>query len=156
MTVRRRVRIVMAVIAAVVLATIASAGASSFVRVKTDTLNVRERPTTKSDLLWQVYKNEPLEVLERDRRWLRVRDFEGYEGWVYAPLTDGEPTVIVTAPVANVRSGPGTDHAVTYTAPRGVAFLLLRTQKQWLEVQHDDGARGWIHESLLWGGPVSN
>ncbi len=129
----------------------ASAAPGEYVRVKVETANVRKQPSTGAEALWQVYENDPLKVLAERGAWLKVRDFEGEEGWVYAPLTDERATVIVTASVANIRSGPGTSHPVAYTADRGVAFLLLGTRGEWLEVEHADGARGWVHRALVWG-----
>ena len=124
---------------------------AAFVRVKADTVNLRERPSGKSDRLGQAYENDPLRVLEENGSWLKVRDFEGHEGWVSRQLTDERPTVIVKVPLANIRSGPGTKHAATYTANRGVAFLVRQRKGQWLEVAHADGARGWIYRGLVWG-----
>jgi len=133
----------------------ASAAPGDYVRVKVETANVRKQPTARAEALWQVYENDPLKVLAERGAWLKVRDFEGEEGWVYAPLTDERPAVIVTASVANVRSGPGTSHPVAYTADRGVAFLVIRTRGEWLEVEHADGERGWLHRTLVWGPPAA-
>lgn len=133
----------------------ASAAPGDYVRVKVETANVRKQPTPRAEALWQVYENDPLKVLAERGAWLKVRDFEGEEGWVYAPLTDERPAVIVTASVANVRSGPGTSHPVAYTADRGVAFRVLRTRGEWLEVEHADGERGWLHRTLVWGPPAA-
>jgi SH3-like domain-containing protein len=129
----------------------ASAASGDYIRVKVETANVRKQPTTRAEAVWQVYENDPLRVVAKRGAWRKVRDFAGDEGWVYAPLTDERPAVIVTASVANVRSGPGTGHPVAYTADRGVAFLLVGTRGEWLEVEHADGARGWLHRTLVWG-----
>jgi SH3-like domain-containing protein len=131
-----------------------SAASGDYIRVKVETANVRKQPTTRAEAVRQVYENDPLKVVAERGAWLKVRDFAGDEGWVYAPLTDERPAVIVTASVANVRSGPGTGHPVAYTADRGVAFLLVGTRGEWLEVEHADGARGWLHRTLVWG-PVA-
>ncbi|MBI2468504.1 MAG: SH3 domain-containing protein [Candidatus Rokubacteria bacterium] len=89
--------------------------------------------------------------MRRRETWLAVRGFQGRNGWIHALLTDGRSAVVVTARLVNVRSGPGTDRPVVFTAERGVNFLALRARGGWLEVQHEDGDRGWVHGALVWG-----
>lgn len=133
------------------LVTLAGAGAVSFVRVKVGIANVREGPSTKTSILRRAYEDDPLQVLTRKGAWLKVRDFEGYVGWVHASLTEPGPAVIVTASRANIRSGPGTSHPVISTAEYGLAFPVVRDAGRWVEVELGDGSRGWVHESLVWG-----
>jgi SH3-like domain-containing protein len=122
-----------------------------FVRVKVDTANVREGPGTQFGRAWQVYENEPLRVVARQGEWLETRDFQGSEGWIHAGLTDDRPAVVVKARLANIRSGPGVEHPVVFTAERGVPFRLHGTRGEWLSVEHADGDRGWVHATLVWG-----
>jgi SH3-like domain-containing protein len=136
---------------ALVLAGVSAAEDAAFVRVTAEAANVRKSPARSAELLRQAFEDDPLRVIASRGAWLKVRDFEGQEGWIHSRLTDGRATVIVTAAVANVRSGPGTAHAVTYTAERGVAFRVAGTRGEWLRVTHADGARGWIHRELVWG-----
>ncbi len=122
-----------------------------FVRVRVDTANVRKAPTTDAAAVSLAYEDDPLRVVATRRGWLKVRDFQGEEGWIYGPLTDQRPAVIVTAPVANLRSGPGATHPVTHTAERGVSFRAIGRRGAWIRVEHADGTRAWIHRSLVWG-----
>ncbi|MFQ5520923.1 MAG: SH3 domain-containing protein [Candidatus Methylomirabilia bacterium] len=130
----------------------AAVHAATFVRVKVERANVREGPGKQFKRVWQAYKNDPLRVVGRDGQWLEVEEFEGYKGWIYAPLTDAKPAVIVKGvrETANIRQGPGRDHPVVFRADRGVSFQLLEKKGEWLQIQHADGDRGWIHESLVW------
>lgn len=129
----------------------AGAGPRDFVRVRVDTAHLREGPSLESDRVRHTYENEPLQVVGRRGTWLEVRDVDRRGGWIYAPLTDDRPAVVVTGRVVNVRSGPGAEHPVVLTAERRVNFLVLRKQGRWLEVQHGDGDRGWVYETLVWG-----
>jgi SH3-like domain-containing protein len=138
-------------IGALGLAAVSAAENVEFVRVTAETANVRKAPARSAEALRQAFEDDPLRVLASRGGWLKIRDFEGQEGWIHAGLTDGRATVIVTARVANVRSGPGTGHAVTYTAERGVAFRVTGTRGDWVRVTHADGAQGWVHRDLLWG-----
>jgi SH3-like domain-containing protein len=129
----------------------ALADPAGFVRVRADTVNLRERPSTRADRVTFLYEDDPLQVLGRRDGWLKVRDFRGYEGWVSGGLIDRRPSVVVRVRAANVRSGPGRAHDVLYTADRGVAFAVRATRGEWLEVEHADGARGWVHRRVVWG-----
>lgn len=147
----RRALLLAAGAVALVGASVAVAHSDSLVRVKAEIVNVREGPGTEFDRRWQAYENYPLRVVGRKGEWLKAVDFEGYEGWIYAPLTDREPAVVVQKEWVNVRSGPGTNHPVVFTAERGVAFRVLDSRGNWLRVEHADGDQGWIHDSLVWG-----
>ena len=83
---------------------------------------------------------------------MEVRDVAGDAAWIYAPLTDGRPAVVVVRDVVNVRERPGTEHPIAFTAERGVNLLVLERAGRWLHVQHEVG-KGWLHDSLIWGSP---
>jgi SH3-like domain-containing protein len=142
---------VLLAIASVVASRSAPAEPSRYVRVRADTVNLRERPSTSADRVTFLYEDDPLQVLGRRAGWVKVRDFRGYEGWVSGGLIDQRPSVVVRVRAANVRSGPGRAHDVLYTADRGVAFRVRATRGEWLEVEHADGARGWVHRRVGWG-----
>jgi len=76
----------------------------------------------------------------------------------------------IVAPVANIRSGPdtksdilwkvekyypifvkpGTKEKILFTVEKGIPFKVLKSKGHWLNVEHADGDRGWIHDSLVW------
>jgi SH3-like domain-containing protein len=130
------------------------AGATSprFVRVKVEVANLRARPSTEAELIRQAYENEPLRVVGSRGQWLRVRDVDDQSAWVYRPLIDGRPAVVVVRDLVNVRAEPGTEHAIVFTAERGVNLLVLDRAGEWLRVRHEVG-EGWLHDSLVWGTP---
>jgi SH3-like domain-containing protein len=142
--------VTVALVSALLLVT-SAAGSARFVRVRVDEANLRTRPTTASDVLRLTHENEPLRVVGARGEWLRVVDYRGRAGWIAAGLTDGGRAAIVRRPLVNVRSGPGTRHDVVFAAERGVSFRVLDATGDWLAVRHEDGDRGWIHESLVWG-----
>lgn len=141
----------LALITTLALATAAGAASAEFVRVKVPTANIRSGPGVQYERLWSTYENYPLRVVGKRGRWLQTLDFEGYEGWIYAPLTDTQPTVVVRVERANVRSGPGRDSRLLSTEFMGVAFRVLSRRGDWLRVEHADGVRGWIYRALVWG-----
>jgi SH3-like domain-containing protein len=130
----------------------AHAERAHFVRVKVETANLRDGPSLQADPVRYAYENEPLQMVSREGAWLRVRDFDGDSAWIYGPLTDRRPAVIVTRNLVNVRIHPGTDHPIAFTAERLVNLLVLGREGRWVHVRHEVGT-GWVHDSLVWGFP---
>lgn len=131
----------------------AKSAAKKMVSIPSDAVNLRAGPGTKHDATMKVGRHYPLEVLKRQGEWLKVRDFEGDEGWVLASLTSKKPTMIAKRPGANIRKGPGTEHPVVKQTQYGQVFLVAEKRGRWIKVTLPDGkTRGWVDRSLLWGG----
>ncbi|MBI3092395.1 MAG: SH3 domain-containing protein [Candidatus Tectomicrobia bacterium] len=116
-----------------------------------DKANIRSGPGLKNDVLWTAFKYYPLEVIGEQDQWLKVRDFEGDEGWVALSLVEEQQAVVVKVALANIRSSPAATSKVAFQAKKGVAFKVLGAQGDWLNVEHADGEKGWVHSSIVWG-----
>lgn len=124
--------------------------AAEYGSVAKDGVNLRSGPDTSQEVLWEVFKGFPLQILSRQGQWAQVVDFEGDKGWIYTPLLAKEKTVIVKVNTANVRNGPGANHEMVATVKYGVVFQPLEKNGEWIKVRHEDGTTGWIFEKLLW------
>lgn len=124
--------------------------ANEYVTVKKDGVNIRSKPTTKSEVLWEVFKDFPLQVINHKGDWLETKDFEGDTGWIYKTLVDNEKRVIVKVNTANMRIGPGKNYELVATVKYGVVFTPLAKESDWIKVKHEDGTTGWIYKDLLW------
>jgi SH3-like domain-containing protein len=125
--------------------------AREMVSIKGNIVNMRSGPSTGSQILWELERGYPLEVLQRKGDWLQVRDFENDRGWVARSLTGSTRYHIVKAKVANIRSGPSTRFRVVGKSER---YDLMRTRGSkagWVKVQSDKGVTGWVSKNLLWG-----
>ena len=125
--------------------------AKQMVSVKGSILNMRSGPSTNTEVLWELQRGYPLQVVQRKNRWAQVRDFEGDTGWVAASLTGRTAHHIVKVNNANVRKGPGTQHGIVGKATYGE---LLRTKERrggWVRVERPSGKQGWVSKKLLWG-----
>ena len=129
----------------------AVASAAEFVSIKGSTVNVREKPNTRSDTLWELGRGYPLQVTQRQGKWLKVRDFESSLGWVHAPLTAKTPHMVITAPTANMRTGPGTKFKRVATLEQHEVVRTLKKSGRWAQVRRENGQQGWIAKSLGWG-----
>jgi SH3-like domain-containing protein len=93
----------------------------------------------------------PLSLRGQENGYFKVKDFEGRSGWIKKSLVDSTKAVVVDVNQANVRSGPGPSFPVVFKAYRGVAFKVVGSKDEWLEVRHENGQSGWIFKSLTWG-----
>ncbi|HIJ78044.1 MAG: SH3 domain-containing protein [Desulfobulbaceae bacterium] len=134
----------------IALAVTVSAFAAEYVSVKKDGVNIRSGPDTNQEILWEVFKNFPLQVISRQGKWAQVVDFEGDKGWVYSPLLAKKKTLIVKVNSVNMRVGAGKDYEIMASVKYGVVFTPLEKEGEWVKVQHEDGTSGWIYDKLLW------
>jgi uncharacterized protein YgiM (DUF1202 family) len=124
--------------------------AAARLAVKVDVANIRSGPGTNFDILWQVQKYHPILTLKKEGAWYQFQDFENDRGWIHESLVADIPAVITARPKCNIRKGPGTGYDIAFTVESGVPFRVLDRRGRWLKVQHGDGDRGWIHDSLVW------
>ena len=127
------------------------AQAQTLVSVNTNTLNMREGPSTRHPVLWSLSRGYPLQVVKRQGDWLQVKDFEGDSGWVSRPLTSNTPHHVVKVPTANLRSGPGTRYRIKGKMEYGETLRTLQKQGQWVKVRHESLGQGWVARRLVWG-----
>lgn len=124
--------------------------AAEYISVKKDGVNIRSGPSTNKEILWEVFKDFPLEVVKRQKDWIQTKDFEGDQGWLYEPLTEKSKRVIVKVNTANMRIGPAQNYELVATVKYGVVFTPLEKEGDWIKVRHEDGTSGWIFKNLLW------
>lgn len=129
---------------------VCAAGGGERVSVSSQVANIRSGPGTDYDILWKVEKYYPLIILKKSGVWINFKDFEGDEGWIHRSLIHQKPSVISIRENCNVRSGPGTNHTILFTIGKGIPFLVLKREQNWIHIQHADGDKGWIHKSLVW------
>ena len=125
--------------------------ARDMVSVAKSEINMRTGASTQHSVVWALSQGYPLEVIARKGKWLKVRDFEKDSGWVYRPMVNKTPHVIVQSSVANVRSAPSTRGRILGKAPYGEVLRTLEHRNDWVKVQRDGGLKGWISRRLVWG-----
>lgn len=140
----------LSIMAVLFLVLAAPLSAAERLSVSSRIANIRSGPGTNHDVLWQVQQNYPLQVLNRAGKWIHFKDFEGDEGWIHQSLVKQTPTVITIREKCNVRSGPGTDNSILFSVEKGIPFRVLQTKDNWIQIEHADGDRGWIYQTLVW------
>jgi SH3-like domain-containing protein len=152
---KRSLRNVAGLAAAAVLFGFAFAASASYaqqmVSVSREEINMRAGPGTRFEAIWTLIRGYPLRVLARRGRWIKVRDFEGDQGWVFRSLIGRTPYHIVKAQVANLRALPSTQSRILGRLDYGAILRTLGKRAGWVRVRQSDGTRGWVARSLLWG-----
>lgn len=139
------------VLCGVWLATVAvSASWAERLAVAVPIANIRSGPGTDYDILWKVEKYHPLTIVKKTSKWCRIKDFEADQGWISRSLLKKIPAVVLKKDNCNIRSGPGTQFDVVFTAEKGIPFKVLKRKKDWIHVQHADGDKGWVYGKLIW------
>jgi len=131
---------------------LASAGSAAAERmaVSVKEANVRAAPQPNADVLWKVEKFHPVDVLEASGVWLRFKDYEGDGGWIHKTMVDKTAAVITKQNGCQLRAGPGMDQPVLIKIDKGVPFKVLKREGRWIQVEHADGDKGWLNETLVW------
>ncbi len=125
------------------------ASAAEFVSVVKDGVNLRSGPATSHEVLFQLPAGYPLKVLSRDKKWIKVSDYENDKGWIYASLVSKTSYVIVKSDEGNVRSGPSTSYDRIGKVVRDVILKKVDKKGDWLKVSHPE-LTGWIYRNLVW------
>ena len=137
--------------AGILLFTVSSVGAASYVSVKGENVNVRTGPSTDKPVSMELFKGYPLQVLSSQGEWLKVTDFEKDSGWIHKSLVvDGNTVIVNGTKSVNMRSEPSTKSSIIANVDRGVVLTKVEARGKWLKVKHSSGLVGWIYKPLLW------
>jgi len=129
-----------------------SAAQASALCINVPEANLRKGPGTHFEISWEVFKYMPLQEIGRKGDWRQVKDVDGEEHWVFSRLVSQEmQCAVVKVETANVRTGPGTDHAVSSLSPveKYYAFKVIKIQGDWVKVEDEVFNEGWVYKPLL-------
>ncbi len=124
--------------------------------ITADKVNLRSGPGKNYSVTGEYGAGFPVEIVERNKNWVKVKDFEKDTGWVHKSFLTGDPHMIIkanknTEEKINIRKEPGSKNKIVGKACYGVVFKTVQVQDDWVEVQHESGLKGWINSSFLWG-----
>ena len=110
-----------------------------------------DAPSAKSKKLYVVSQGYPVEVVVVVEGWTKVRDASGDLTWIESKHLAEKRTVLVKAPVAQVRESADDNAPVVFQAQQHVLLELLEVAGGWLRVRHRDGQAGFVRVALVWG-----
>ena len=67
----------------------------------------------------------------------------------FTSLVPAAERCAVTAGIANIRSGPGTNHSVLFEAEKYYPLNVLKKAGNWFQVEDFEGDVGWIYKKLV-------
>lgn len=114
--------------------------------------NVRSCASAKCSIKFKVWKYTPLEMVSvsKDKNWVQVKDFEGFTGWVHKDLLSEVPSLVAKTDM-NIRQKPSSTSAKAWVVEKGYPLKFVKKQGSWIQVEDDDGTKGWVHSSVVWG-----
>ncbi|HPA15691.1 MAG TPA: SH3 domain-containing protein [Desulfobacterales bacterium] len=118
--------------------------------VSVPTANIRSGPGEKYDILWKVERYYPILILQKSGHWYFFKDFEGDKGWIHDSCIGKISSVISLKDNCNVRSMPDVGAMILFTVEKGIPFKIIERKGEWIHIEHSDGDKGWIHQSLVW------
>lgn len=123
----------------------------SLLTVATNLTSVHVEPSWLAEMLSQNTCGTQVEVLEEQQRWVRVRQMDGYLGWMYRPYLSEHPaacpTYLVRAPISVLHEEPNCESPVTSRLVGGTGVQVVSTRGEWAEV--DACMWGWVKMNEL-------
>jgi SH3-like domain-containing protein len=111
-----------------------------------------DAPSTEARKTFLLSRYYPVEIIVALEKWVKVRDATGALAWVALKDLSDKRTVLVTAPVADVRQSPSPTAPLVFQAAKDVALELIEFDTGgWVKVRHRDGQTGYIQVSQVWG-----
>ncbi len=92
----------------------------------------------------------PLEVVGEYGHWRRVRDHDGFGGWVHYRMLSGARAGLVNPGGAVLFARADTASPINAELEPGVIATLTRCGPSWCQARAG-GYRGWLFKSQLWG-----
>ncbi len=110
-----------------------------------------DAPSAKSKKLYVVNQGYPFEIVVVVEGWSKVRDANGDLSWVESKYLAEKRTVLVKAPLAQVREAADDSSPVVFQAQQNVLLDLVEVAGGWLKVRHRDGQAGFVRVTQVWG-----
>jgi SH3-like domain-containing protein len=111
-----------------------------------------DAPSVRAAKLYVAGRQLPVEVIATDGAWVKVRDPFGGLSWVERKVLADRRTVLVTAPVADVRVRAEAAAPLAFQAQAGVVLEVVEVAPfGWVRVRHADGASGYVRITQVWG-----
>jgi len=116
-----------------------------------DNLNVREEPSTSSNVLTQLSKGTEVAITEVSGDWYKI-SLDGKSGWVYSQYVLLNKVVgegVINAQDVNIRSYPDLSSNVITMLNAGATLNIYARSGEWYKVELGEGKSGWVFGKYL-------
>ncbi|MFY9589280.1 SH3 domain-containing protein [Rickettsia endosymbiont of Halotydeus destructor] len=123
-----------------------------FVSIKSNEVNARSGPKSKSLIEWVfVKKGEPVEIIAEYEQWRQVRDIKGEGGWIHSSVLSGKRSVIIAGDeeVELTKSENPKSRVIAKLIPK-IRCALKKCKAQFCQISCKDYV-GWISKKAIWG-----
>ena len=130
-----------------------SADETRFVAMRANKVHARSGPNIRYPIEW-IYQrqNYPVEIIAEYDQWRRVRDYEGTETWIRKNLlTNTRYALIIEPGENNIYEKDSLTSDITARAENGVIGLIKRCTPTFCLLEFENGIKGWMQRSLLYG-----
>ncbi|UCD37671.1 MAG: C40 family peptidase [Fidelibacterota bacterium] len=121
--------------------------------VNSGVVNLYREATFRSEVVSQALLGEIPEILDQQGKWFLVRQWDGYEGWMYYFYLFKNPQYLaqggltrVSALTAPIREKPTASASPIRDAVFGTELPVLSRKGSWIEVSLPDGLSGWLKD----------
>ncbi len=113
--------------------------------------NLRTGPGRRYPIDWVFRRRDlPVEIVEENGFWRRIRDWEGTEGWVLRSLLSTQRTIVVLKGQPALRQQPQPESPAVARLGTGMTARVRQCAPGWCQVEVQ-GHQGWIPREGLWG-----
>ena len=111
-----------------------------------------DAPTIRGKKVFVAPKGMPVEVVVSIEGWVKVRDRSGDMMWIERKSVTDKRTVVVSAPLAQLRDKPEDGARVVLEAAENVSLELVEPMAMgWAKVKHRDGVIAFVRANQVWG-----
>ena len=113
---------------------------------------VFDAPSNKAQKTYILSRQQPVEILVKLDKWVKIRDADNTIGWVESGVIDSRRHTQVNTSVADIRNMPNPASSLVFEAQRAVILEVTGPAAEgWLPVRHRDGQAGFVRKSQVWG-----
>ena len=123
-----------------------------FVSLKSNEVNLRVGSSRNYPIILKyISKNLPVEIVDENNTWRKIRDIEGNEGWILEGLLQGDRYAIINQsyiPSVQIFSHP--EGRVIGKIGKKNIVKINSCLTNWCKIEYKK-YRGWINKRNLWG-----
>ena len=113
---------------------------------------VYDAPSLKAEKTFVLPRFQPVDVLVKLDKWIKIRDADNTLGWVEASALGDKRFVQIAVPVADIRAARNASAPLVFEAQRAVLLEVTGPAADgWLPVRHRDGQTGFVRKNQIWG-----
>ncbi len=123
-----------------------------FMSLKVDEVNMRLGPGRRFPIEWQFhYRGLPVLVLQEYDVWMKIRDFEGTEGWVHKMMLSSDRYVLFLPQESYLYRQPSKGSPLVARVKANVVGKILKCQEEWCLIKLKEDYEGWVEKTNVWG-----